>query len=110
MDQESTEPIAVDVPERNRFEIRLGDELAGFADYSRRPGLIAFTHTEIDPSYTGRGLAGRLIARALDGARADGLSVLPFCSFVSGWIEEHPGELELVPAQYREQFGLPADA
>jgi predicted GNAT family acetyltransferase len=50
------------------------------------------------------------VSDALTAARADGLAVLPFCPFVRGWIEKHPGELDLVPAQYREQFGLPADA
>ncbi len=44
----------VDVPERERFEVRVGDELAGFAEYRRRPGLIAFTHTMIDPRFEGQ--------------------------------------------------------
>jgi hypothetical protein len=34
-----------DVRERSRFEVRVGDELARFAGYRRRPGLIAFIHT-----------------------------------------------------------------
>jgi hypothetical protein len=34
-----------DVRERSRFEVRVGDEFAGFAEYRRRPGLIAFIHT-----------------------------------------------------------------
>ena len=34
-----------DVRERSRFEVRVGDELAGFAEYRRRPALIAFIHT-----------------------------------------------------------------
>ena len=35
-----------DVRERSRFEVRVGDELVGFAEYPR-PGLIAFIHTPI---------------------------------------------------------------
>jgi hypothetical protein len=36
--------------------------------------------------------------------------VLPFCQFVRGWFEKHSEELDLVPADRRKQFGLPADA
>ena len=110
MESTAAEPTVADVPDRGRFEITVDGRRAGFAAYVRVPGLIAFTHTKIDSAYGGRGLGGQLVSDALTAARADGLAVLPFCPFVRGWIEKHPGELDLVPAQYREQFGLPADA
>ncbi len=102
------EPEIADVSERSRFEISVGGELAGFAAYKREPGSIAFSHTEIDPAFEGRGLGGRLVEAALRSARADGLDVLPFCPFVRSWIEKHPDEMDLVPAGSRERFGLPA--
>ena len=41
------EALVVDVPERSRFEIRVGEEVAGFTEYRRRPELIAIVrHTE----------------------------------------------------------------
>ena len=110
MESATAEPTVADVPDRSRFEITVEGRRAGFAAYERVPGLIAFTHTEIDPAYGGRGLGGELVSAALTAARADGLAILPFCPFVRSWIEKHPGQLDLVPAQYREQFGLPADA
>jgi predicted GNAT family acetyltransferase len=99
-----------DVPERERFEITVDGELAGFTQYARRPGLIAYVHTEIDPAFGGRGLGSELIAAAVAAARSEELEVLPFCQFVRGWFEKHPEELDLVPADRRKQFGLPADA
>ena len=52
--------IAVtDHPERERFEITADGALAGFTQYRRRPGLIAFVHTEIDPRFEGRASAAR---------------------------------------------------
>jgi predicted GNAT family acetyltransferase len=63
-------------------------------------------HTEIDPRFEGRGLGGKLVSAALDEARADGQIVLPFCPFVNGYIERHPQYADLVPAEYRERFGL----
>jgi hypothetical protein len=99
--------IAVtDNPERERFEITATGELAGFTQYRRRPGLIAFVHTEIDPRFEGRGLGGRLIGAALDASRAEGLAVLPFCPFVNAYIAKHPEYADLVPDAYLRQFGL----
>jgi predicted GNAT family acetyltransferase len=101
----------VDAPERERFEVRVGDELAGFAEYRRRPGLIAFTHTMIDPRFEGQGLASELARTALGEARSSGLKVLPFCPFVRGYIAGHAGDyLDLVPQDMRSTFDLPADA
>jgi uncharacterized protein len=101
----------VDAPEQERFEIRIGDEVAGFTEYHRRGGLIAFVHTEVAPEHEGKGLASRLIASALDASRDQGLAVLPFCPFVRGYIAKHPDPyLELVPAGLRKHFELPDEA
>jgi predicted GNAT family acetyltransferase len=98
-----------DVRERSRFEVRAGDELAGFAEYRRRPGMIAFIHTLIDPRFEGGGLASRMVRFALTQARSEGLVVLPFCPFVRAFIADHPADyLDLVPADQRSTFDLPA--
>ena len=98
-----------DVRERSRFEVRVGDELAGFAEYRRRPGLIAFIHTLIDPRFEGLGLGSRLARFALQQARSERLAVLPFCPFIRAVIADHPADyLDLVPADRRSTFDLPA--
>ena len=93
-----------------RYVIAADGAVAGFVQYRSRPGLIAFVHTEVDAGMAGRGLGGMLIKGALDDARARGLAVLPFCPFVNGYIKRHPEYQDLVPATYREGFGLPAAA
>jgi uncharacterized protein len=95
-----------DAPQAQRYEIHADGTLAGFAEYRRRPGLIAFTHTEVDDAYEGRGLASALIRHALDQARGEGLAVLPFCPFVNGYIARHAEYADLVPGGFREQFGV----
>jgi uncharacterized protein len=97
-----------DAPDRSRFEIQVGGEVAGFTEYRRRPGLIAFVHTLTDPRFEGQGLASQLVRTALTEARADGLSVLPFCPFVRGYIAGHTEYLDLVPEDMRAKFDLPA--
>jgi predicted GNAT family acetyltransferase len=95
-----------DAPDRDRYELSIDGEVVGFTAYRARPGLIAFVHTEVDERLQGRGLADRLIQFALEDARTRGLAVLPFCPFVKAFIERHREFEALVPATYREQFGL----
>jgi predicted GNAT family acetyltransferase len=96
----------LDAPERTRFEIYDGDELAGFVDYHLHREDIALKHTEVDPRFSGRGIGGRLVRGALDAARDTGLSVLPYCPFVRDWIGKHPDYLDLVPEDRRAEFEL----
>ena len=95
-----------DAPNRERYELSIDGEVAGFTAYRVRPGLIAFIHTEVDERFQGRGIGDQLIRFALEDARARGLAVLPFCPFVKSFIERHREFEVLVPDTYREQFGL----
>jgi predicted GNAT family acetyltransferase len=89
-----------------RYEVTVDGAVAGFAAYHDRGRTRSFTHTEIDPSYEGRGLGGILVQVALDDARARGFEVLPFCPFVRSFIQRHPAYIELVPAGRRAEFEL----
>jgi predicted GNAT family acetyltransferase len=95
-----------DNPDKARFEIVADGELAGFTQYHLRDGVIAFTHTQTDDRFRGHGLGSRLVRASLDEARARQLVVLPYCTFVQGWITEHREYADLIPAGRREQFGL----
>ena len=102
-------PELVDAWDRSRFEIRVDGEVAGFTEYRRRPELIAFIHTLIDPRFEGQGLGSELVRTALSQARSEQLSVLPFCPFVRSYIARHTEYLDLVPEDVRAKFDLPAD-
>ncbi|GAA2729490.1 GNAT family N-acetyltransferase [Actinocorallia aurantiaca] len=107
MEQQNTR--VADDREARRFELFLEDELAGFIDYKPTNAGLSFLHTEIDPRFGGRGLGSVLVGGALDAVRSEGLSVLPFCPFVRRYIQDHPEYLELVPADRRARFELPAE-
>jgi predicted GNAT family acetyltransferase len=100
------ETTVVDVPERGRFEIRFGDRTVGLASYHVDGDVMTLPHTEIDPSMGGRGLGTALVAGVLSAARGRGLHVLPYCSFVRHYIQQHPEELDLVAEDDRPHFGL----
>jgi uncharacterized protein len=96
----------VDDAHEHRFEIYEGDEIAGFVEYTLRDGAIALMHTQIEPRFEGRGLGSRLARQVLDDVRRRGGSVLPFCSFIRGWIAKHPDYVDLVPEAQRSRFDL----
>lgn len=104
----STEDVSVrDHPSAHRFEVWVGDELAGFARYQAQGGdRYAFIHAEVEPRFEHRGLAGRLVGEALATARERGWSVLPECPFVLSYLEEHRNLVDLVPEVERPRFGL----
>lgn len=99
-----------DAPEERRLEARLDGALAGFLTYHRRPGQIALVHTEVGEAFAGRGVGGALVGHAVGRAREEGVAVLPFCPFTRDWIARHPEQMDLVPADRRAEFGLPAAA
>jgi predicted GNAT family acetyltransferase/glutaredoxin len=89
----------VDVPEKSRYELRLGGRLIGLAAYRRRNNRVAFTHTEVEPSCEGRGFGSRLAEAAVEDARRQGLKIVPLCPFIAHYVETHPGHEELAAKQ-----------
>ena len=96
----------VDVPDRGRFEVHLGDRVVGLASYHVENGTMALPHTEVDPGVGGRGVGTALVAGVLAAARERGLHVLPYCSFVRHYIQQHPDQMDLVAVEDRPHFGL----
>ena len=81
----------VDVPERHRFVLERDGEPIGKALYQRAPGVITFTHTEVDPAIQERGLGSLLAKAALDAVAAEeGTRVVAKCPFIAAYIERHP--------------------
>lgn len=100
-------PVVNDDREQSRFEIRVDDALAGFAEYRLHDDHITFTHTEIDDAYEGQGLGSKLARHVLDAAREAGLAVFPACSFIARYIKRHPRNyLDLVPEDQQQKYGL----
>ncbi len=85
-----------DNAEASRYEVHLGDDLAGWLDYHSQPELITLLHTEVPRVYEGQGIGSKLIAFALDDVRARDLHVLPVCPFVIAHLRRHPEQRDLL--------------
>lgn len=90
--------VVVDVPERHRYEARLGEdgELAAVLEYSPSELWIALLHTEVQEGFDGQGIGSQLVHRALDDIRSRNLKVIPRCPFVVGWLERHPEQQDVL--------------
>lgn len=91
-----------DNPEKQRFEIDLGDGTLAIADYTLAPGKISFTHTKVPPAHEGRGIGTALIEAGLAAARARGLMVIPICPFFAAYMKAHPEVQDLLDPACRE--------
>ena len=79
----------VDNTAENRFELAVDGDVA-IAEYRIADGAIYFTHTETPWKLQGRGIAGRVVQAAMESARARGLKIVPRCSYVARWLQDHP--------------------
>lgn len=94
-----TDVVVTNNPDQRRYEAHVDGALAGFAEYQLTHELIVFTHTEVDPSFEGKGVGGALARYALDDVRTHGThKVMPLCPFIKAWIGKHPDYIPLVYA------------
>lgn len=90
-----TEALVVEHrPAEGRFICTVGG-LQGEADYQIESSRMLMTRTWVDPKLQGRGVAAALVAAALDWARANGLKVVPRCSYVDAYLRRHPEAADL---------------
>jgi predicted GNAT family acetyltransferase len=79
----------------SRFELD-ANGVTAFANYQLRDGVITISHTETPAAARGQGLASKLVAGALEIARARGLKVIPRCAFVRAYVQKHPEVRDLL--------------
>lgn len=91
-----SEHLVIDNVEKSRYEIHVGQVLAGFTEYFEDDDVLVFPHTEIAPDFNGQGLAAILVTEALDDVRAKGRLIRPDCPYIAAFIAKHPDYQDLV--------------
>lgn len=78
-------------PNTSRYELMVGDDVAGWIDYIERPdGVLDLPHTVVEPQHANQGYAGELVKHVLDEARASSTKVIPTCPYIARYIERRP--------------------
>jgi len=82
-------------PGSHRF-VAMVDGCQAVLDYQRGDGVVSLVHTGVPAAIGGRGVAAALVRAALDHARAEGLKVVPACSYVAAYFKRHPQDADLL--------------
>lgn len=91
------EPHVIHNSDLTRYEIFLGEERIGLADYKLIDGVLHFTHTEIDPAQQGKNYAAILMREAFKDIEEKQLGrVWPVCPYVVTYMKRHPETQELL--------------
>lgn len=78
-----------DNSEASRYEAVIEGHTAQVA-YRREGDTIVFVHTEVPQPLEGRGIAGKMVKKALDDAQEAGLGVVAECPYVAAYLKKHP--------------------
>lgn len=88
MERENYELI--DNSPEDRYEFRIGEEIAKIEYIKTKNNEIYLTHTEVPVSLEGRGIGSQLIEKTLQNIELQELRLVPLCPFVAGYIQKHP--------------------
>jgi hypothetical protein len=76
---------------RGRYVIHLAPGYEAEMTYSKSAdGNITIDHTLVPREYEGRGIAARLVNKAIEDAREHGFRITPVCSYVVAQFRRHP--------------------
>jgi hypothetical protein len=99
MSTTANDPDVVDLPAESRFVIRGNRDEAELV-YSLQGDRLILVHTEVPQAWSGHGMGARLVRAALRRARAQGLTIVPWCPYARRWLKEHPDEADGVVIDY----------
>ena len=74
---------------RRRLEMVEAGQVV-FADYRRDGARLYIDHVEAPVALRGTGAAGRFMEKLARDARAEGLTLVPICSYAAHWLRRHP--------------------
>jgi predicted GNAT family acetyltransferase len=86
----------------NRFVVETEQGSAQLV-YERASRRFIVVHTEVPEALGGRGIGGQLVRAAVQHARADGLTVVPWCPFARRWLGEHADEVAGVEVDWDDR-------
>ena len=85
-------PIEIeDTGSKGRYVVRGADGAEAEMTFSKvGASQIIIDHTGVPDAFRGQGVGARLVARAVEDARAQGKTIIPLCPFAAAQFRRHP--------------------
>jgi predicted GNAT family acetyltransferase len=84
-------------PDAKRYVLRRNGQIASLVDYTVLGDALSMTHTYTNPSMRGQGLAGEIVAFAVDDVEQNTeYHIVPMCWYVEKWFGDHPEKADLL--------------
>ncbi len=85
-----------------KYLLRVGDDEVGYIEYDLvGEKSILLKHTEVRPSYEGKGFGSQLVRLALDHVRGQDKTVIPICPYALNFVRKHSEYHDLVREDLR---------
>ena len=89
--------VIADDPTRSEYIATLDGRVVGVLTYERGDGrIIELQHTVVRPEARDRDIGTALLRDAFDQARLTGYRIIPTCSFIPSFLEDHPEYCDLI--------------
>ena len=75
--------------DHSRYELWVGGELAGTAEYVEEPDSVALTHTVVREQFRHQGYSSMLVKFAAEDIIASGRRIKPYCSYAAAYLGKH---------------------
>lgn len=85
-----------------------GEKMAGTCEFLVLPSFWIITHTVVDPSYGGQGIAGKLVDCVVQAAVTMNKKIKPFCSYARRMFDKKPKYRSVEDTSVITVFGMPS--
>jgi len=89
MNDDANTAVIIDDQENYRFMLEREGEIAELI-YHLNGKRLVLVHTEVPRSLAGHGIGGQLMQAAVERAKSEGLTVVPWCPYARKWLKDHP--------------------
>lgn len=97
MTAQDSDPIEHETGEhRGAFFIRRDGKRLAEMTYTRSATVTIIDHTSVDDALRGTGAGRRLVAAAVEWARAEGIRLLPLCPFAKSVFDKTPSYADVL--------------
>lgn len=78
-------------PDRQQFVCTVDGKLSRLAYRRLGAGTVEAYSTQVPPELRGQGIADRLARHFYDWCQAEGLTIVPSCSYIEVWLRRNMG-------------------